>query len=93
MGPYRVTGEVELFPQEGRWHYVRIPEWITEELEGLADRGLVAIRATVGESTLDTSLLPMGDGTHFIALNAAVRSANSLDVGDRLTVEFSPRIR
>jgi hypothetical protein len=90
---YTVVGQVELFPQDGGWHFVRVPTWISDELEHLADRGLIAVRATVGDTTWDTSLLPMGDGTTFIALNARVRKKNTLATGDSVTVAFTPRDR
>lgn len=90
---YTVTGVVELFPQDGGWHFVRVPTRISDELQHLADRGLVAVRATVGDTTWDTSLLPMGDGSMFIALNAQVRRRNSLVTGGEVTVTFAPRTR
>lgn len=90
---YTVVGQVELFPQDGGWHFVRVPIRISDELEHLADRGLIAVRATVGDTTWDTSLLPMGDGTTFLALNARVRKRNALATGDVVTVTFTPRDR
>lgn len=36
-------------------------------------------------------LLPMGDGSHFVALNAKVRRANRLELGDSVTVRFKLR--
>lgn len=90
---YKVTGPVELFPQKGGWHYVAVPPRISRELGGRADRGVIAIRARVGSSQWDTSLLPTGDGTHFIALNAKVRKANRLEVGGTVTVHVSVRSR
>ncbi|MDO4684904.1 MAG: DUF1905 domain-containing protein [Candidatus Saccharibacteria bacterium] len=85
---YVVRGIVQLFPQKGGWHYVAVPQEYSEELAPLADRGLVAVRATVGEVSWDTSLLPMGDGTQFIALPAKVRRENGLVVGKSVTVSF-----
>lgn len=90
---YTVVGLVELFPQDGGWYFVRVPTRIGDELKHLADRGLIAVRATVGDATWDTSLLPMGDGTTFIALNARVRKRNTLAAGDTVTVTFTPRDR
>jgi hypothetical protein len=58
-----------------------------------ADRGLIAVRATVGDTTWDTSLLPIGDGSTFIALNARVRKRNALATGDSITVTFTLRDR
>jgi hypothetical protein len=68
------TAKVELFEREKGWHYVSVPTEISRPLERLADRGLVAVTATVGKTSWPTSLLPMGDGTHFVALPATVRS-------------------
>ena len=88
---YTVRGIVQLFPQKGGWHYVAVPQKYSDELARLAERGLVAVRATVGDISWDTSLLPMGDGTQFIALPAKVRQANGLVVGRSVTVAFVPR--
>ena len=85
---YIVSGVVQLFPQEGGWHYVAVPQEYSHELAHLAERGLVAVRATVGDISWDTSLLPMGDGTQCIALPAKVRQANGLVVGGSVTVSF-----
>ena len=49
----------------------------------------VVDRATVGAATWDTSLLP----SYFVALNAKVRKANVVNVGDRITLTFQPRDR
>lgn len=88
---YTVRGVVQLFPQKGGWYYVAVPQKYSDELAHLAERGLVAVRATVGEISWDTSLLPMGDGTQFIALPAKVRQTNGLVVGGSVTVSFMPR--
>lgn len=88
-----MKGEVELFPQQGGWHYVRVPKSITEDLKDLADRGLIAITARVGKTSWQTSLLPMGDGTHFIALSAKVRKAQNISLGDSVEVAFRLRDR
>lgn len=90
---FTVTGEVEIFPQQGGWHYIGMPENYTEITQDYADRGVVAITATVGETSWDTSLLPKGDGTLFIALNAKVRKKEKIDVGDTITVSFHLRER
>jgi hypothetical protein len=79
---------VELFPQKGGWHYVRVPEQYTRMSKEMAERGLVPITARVGNTEWETSLLPMGDGTHFIALNAKVRKAEKIVKGDEITFHF-----
>ncbi len=93
-GPhFAARGKIELFPGKGGWHYVRVSKKITEETRDLADRGLVAITATLGGSTWETSLLPMGDGSHFIAINAKVRRVEGVGLGDTVRVKFKLRSR
>ncbi len=90
---FKIGGVVELFPQQGGWFYLRIPKKYTEMTKDLADRGLVAITATVGKTSWKTSLLPYGDGTQFIALSAKVRKAENIHLGDRITILFQLRER
>jgi hypothetical protein len=86
-------GIVELFPQDKGWFYVRAPQKISQPYAKLADRGLIAVTAAVGKSTWNTSFLPYGDGTHFIALPAKVRTKEKIALGDRIEVNFSIRKR
>lgn len=88
---HTIQGRVELFPQEGGWYYVAVPKKYTEMYAEFADRGLIPITATLGDTEWKTSLMPKGDGTHFIALNARVRKAANLDVGNRVRVSFRVR--
>jgi len=82
---------IEIFDRPGGWRYVAVPIEFSLELEELADRGLIPIRATIGDSDWDTSLLPMGDGTHFVALSQKVRLAEGLDLDDQVALSFVPR--
>ena len=81
-------GKVEIFPQKGGWVFIRVPLEITQNFKYMANRGLIPITATVGKSIWKTSLMPMGDGTHFIALNAKVRKKEDIEVGDTITISF-----
>lgn len=90
---FRVRGDVERFPQEGGWVYVRVPEKYTDMTRPYANRGLVPITAQIRNTTWQTSLLPMGDGTHFIALSAKVRKAEDVQVGGKVSVTFRLRRR
>jgi hypothetical protein len=85
--------EVKLFKREMGWHYVSVPEELSKPLEHLADRGLIAVTANIGSSSWQTSLLPMGDGTHFIALPAKVRSKENISLGNEIEVSFVKRTR
>lgn len=89
--PYTFTAEVRLFPQAGGWYYVAAPQEFTDELKPLSVRGLVAVKATVGSSSWQTSLLPMGDGSQFLALPAKVRQKEQITIGDVIEVSFVVR--
>lgn len=62
-------------------------------LEQFADRGLIAVTVKVGNTAWQTSLLPMGDGTHFIALPAKARLKENLSPGAEVEVAFETRTR
>ena len=88
---FTARGKVEIFPQKGGWVYVRGPQ--TYENLGVAKPkwGLVPITATLRQTSWKTSLLPMGDGTLFIALNKKVREKEDIKVGDMVQVSFVVR--
>jgi hypothetical protein len=90
---FAFVAKIELFEREKGWYYVSVPLELSKPLEHLADRGLIAVTARVGNSSWPTSLLPMGDGTHFIALPAKVRSKEKLLLGAEIEVSFDTRTR
>ncbi len=90
---FPVKGEVKIFPVDNPWIYVSVPKKYTEETRHLADRGLVAITATLGKSTWKTSLMPMGDGTQFISLPAKVRKSENIELGEHIKLSFTLRKR
>ena len=85
------TAKVIMFERDKGWHYVSVPSDLSEPLERLADRGLIPVTATIGASSWPTSLLPMGDGTHFIPLPAKVRKKERLVLGTEVEVLFAIR--
>ena len=91
--PLPVSGQVKIFFVENLWVCVAVAKEYTEMFRDVADRGLMAITATAGSSIWDTSLMPMGDGTHFIPLNAKVRKKENVEVGDHIGLSFIPRKR
>jgi len=87
------TAKVERFDCNMGWHYVSVPADLCEPLKVFADRGLIAVTATVGSSSWPTSLLPMGDGTHFVALAAKIRKQEGIELGDEIEMSFELRQR
>jgi len=86
--------KIERFEMPGGWHYVSVPIELSIPLEYLAIHfGYIAINAKVGNSNWPTSLLPKGDGTHFIALPAKVRVKENLSFGTMIELSFETRMR
>lgn len=90
---FKLKKKVQLFPQAGGWHYVAVPPSHSHLLAEYAERGLIAVTATVGNSHWQTSLLPKGDGTHFVALPAAVRMAENIARGQEIELLYKLRQR
>ncbi len=88
---YDVTGKVNIFPMENPWVFISIPKKYTAQLRKKATRGLVPVTVTLGNTTWDTSLLPMGNGTQFIPLKKEVRKSEKITVGDNITLSFTLR--
>lgn len=91
MEKHTFTAIVEIFPQEGGWYYVPVPPEYSEIYAERANRGLIAISATIGKFTWNTSFLPKGDGTHFIPLPQKVRKSEDITLRDTIEVIFSTR--
>ncbi|ETT28822.1 DUF1905 domain-containing protein [Rhodococcus aetherivorans] len=87
----RFSGIVEVFPGPGGWHYVDVPARIVEAVTSVSVRGLIPVRARMGGTEWDTSLQPRGDGRHFLALKRSVRAAESVEVGDTVTITVAER--
>jgi len=82
------------FEKQGGWHYVPVPAELSVPLEHRAVHfGFIAITAKVGATRWQTSLLPKGDGTHFIALPAKVRTKEKLFLGEEIEISFETRTR
>ena len=88
------SSKIERFEMQGGWHFVAVPVELSRPLEYLAvNFGYIAVTAKVGDSSWETSLLPKGDGTHFIALPAKVRSKEKLSLGAEIEISFETRER
>lgn len=88
---HKVTAVVERYPGDKGWYFVPVPVRVSKLYAAAFDRGVLPVRATIGKTTWETSLLPKGDGTHFISFPAKVRTAQDIDVGSTVTVQFVRR--
>ena len=88
------TAKIGLIGCDMGWHYVSVPTELSTPLKFLATNfEYIAVTAKVGKSIWPTSLMPMGDGTHFIALPAKIRKKEKLSLDDEIEISFEPRER
>lgn len=86
---FKTEGKVKIFPQKGGWVYVPIKQTYVDLGIKKPKWGLVPATITIGKTTWKKSLLPMGDGTLFIALSEKIRKAEHIKIGDSVIATFS----
>lgn len=75
------------------WHYVGLPKEIQEKITAnkKGTYGMIPIIATIGKTSWETSLLPMGNSTYFIALKKQIRKKEDVQFQDSITISFIVR--
>jgi hypothetical protein len=87
---FKETGIVERFPGKGGWFFIKLPDFYTNLTKGMAvGRSFVKIKAQIGSTSWNTSLLPLKGGIIFIAIKAEVRKKEEIQLGDMVEISFS----
>jgi hypothetical protein len=84
------SGEIWHWRGPSPYHFVTVPDDECGELEAVAPAvsygwGMIPVTARIGETEWTTSLFPK-DGAYVVPLKDVVRKAESLDVGDVVSV-------
>lgn len=77
------TAKLERFEGVGTWIYVDVP-FDVEKTYGKS--GQVKVKGTVNGKAFRSSLMPHGDGTHFLVVNKKTRDTAQADIGHKVRV-------
>lgn len=86
-------GELWFWRGPAPWHFVTVPDEQCGELEAASSLvsygwGMIPVTVTIGSTRFTTSLWPK-DGRYIVPVKAHVRNAESIDIGDLVTVRLS----
>lgn len=76
----------------GTWHFANVPLNVEKEF---GKKGQIQVKATLNGKTFYNSLMPHGNGRHFIVLGGPIRTQTGVKVGDTvtMTIELDERAR
>lgn len=91
-----LKGEIILWSAEkGSWHFFKTSIEDADTIRHITGHlprkgfGSIKVQATIGATTVHTSIFPDKDGSYWLPLKASLRKAEGLLAGDRTTVELA----
>ena len=87
------SGEIIHWRGPSPFHFVTVPDDESAAIEAVASMvtygwGAIPVQARVGRTTFTTSLFPR-DERYLVPIKVAVRRAEQLELGDRVTVRLT----
>ena len=79
---------LEKSPAKGGWTYV-VTDWSPAFF---GTKGLVSVAGRVDGQPFRSAFMPLGDGTHKLALKADVRARIGKEAGDEVTIHLTERL-
>jgi len=89
----KFDGEIVYWRGPSPFHFVTVPEDECAEIHAVASLvtygwGVIPVVAEIGRTSWTTSLFPK-DGRYLVPIKSAVRSAEDLELGDRVRITLS----
>jgi len=87
------SGEIIHWRGPAPFHFVTVPDEQSAAIEAVSSMvtygwGAIPVKAWIGQTDFRTSLFPKGD-LYLVPLKDAVRRAEQLELGDRVTIRLS----
>jgi hypothetical protein len=95
MNKFEVSGQVKRFSGDYGWYYVELDIGLSKELRPLLANlwpALLKAEFVINKTIWLSSIMPIKDGSLFIALPAKVRKAEMIDVADKINITFKLKI-
>jgi hypothetical protein len=88
----RFSGEIIHWRGPSPFHFVPVPDEESAAIEAVSaivtyGWGVIPVEVRIGATTFRTSLFPKGD-LYLVPIKVAVRRAEGLELGDRVTVHL-----
>ncbi|RLV54746.1 DUF1905 domain-containing protein [Aeromicrobium phragmitis] len=93
---YTFEARIERFEGAAAWHFVMLPEDVTDEIEDASPLrggfGSVKVRMRCGKSVWETSIFPdTKRGSFLLPMKKAILAAESVSHGDTVRLELEVR--
>ena len=90
------SGEIWFWKGPSPFRFVTVPEDGSRDLRAAGKVasygwGVIPVTARIGDTVWTTSLFPR-DGSYLVPIKDAVRHAEGIDVGDRVTVRLTVEV-
>lgn len=90
---FSIRGKVIKYPGPGGWFFVHMDKQVSAEIRKTAGGktvgwGYVKVRATIGNTSWDTTLFPAKEKIYLIAIKSDVRKSERIKEGDSVFIEF-----
>ncbi|HWO07068.1 MAG TPA: DUF1905 domain-containing protein [Candidatus Paceibacterota bacterium] len=95
MKTFTVSGKVWRYEGPGGWYFVYVPEKLSRQIKDYTRNKkkvgfqFVRVKATIGETSWNTTLFPTKDGPYLLAIKADVRRKEGIDEGDSILIKYN----